>query len=353
MTIELSPARRAMLDALKISERDNAPGTLTLDEIRVEAQKMADLGKVEIAIGWTINDETGLREAGYCPVSSLEILVLEPVDVVRPYKGGRADYADRQENRRERLENAAERAREASNHHYRQSRAAVEHIPPGQPILVGHYSERHHRAALARADRHMGASVAAAKSAEVLARRADGVGGGGISSDDPEALVKLRAELVALQTSQEKMKAANKLIRRNAGNTEAQTLSLKAEGFSDEEIQNLLFPRFSRGQGFPSYRLSNNNANIRRVAARIEDLQRQAAKPEGDRMESKSGVVYRVADNRVQLVFAGKPAEKIRDELKRWGFRWAPSNGAWQRHLNTAGENAAKHIISWLDQEGI
>lgn len=48
---------------------------------------------------------------------------------------------------------------------------------------------------------------------------------------------------------------------------------------------------------------------------------------------------------RLQLVFDGKPAEKTREILKSNGFRWAPSNSAWQRLLNDNSEYALKRAI--------
>lgn len=354
MTIEVSPKRRALLDALNIAGRDLAAGALSLDAARLEAQRIADQDDVAMVIGWQINDETGLREAGYLPLAAIETLVLEPVEVVRPYRGGRQDFADRQEARRERLETAAERARRESTRRYQASRAAVEHIPLGQPILVGHHSERGHRAALRRADSHMSACVAASKRAEVLAQRAESVGDGGVLSDDPEALVKLRAQLVELEARQEHMKQANAIIRRFKTDPEKCVEQLTAGGvFTEERARQLLRPDFMQRIGFPNYALSNNNANIRRVRARIADLERNAQIPEGEVMRSKSGVIYQIGDNRVQLVFPGKPAENIRARLKSYGFRWAPSAGAWQRHLNAAGKNTAQLIIEWLDQEGL
>lgn len=49
-------------------------------------------------------------------------------------------------------------------------------------------------------------------------------------------------------------------------------------------------------------------------------------------------------ENRVQILFDGKPDANIRSELKHAGFRWAPSQGAWQRMLNHDGIYAAKTI---------
>jgi hypothetical protein len=46
------------------------------------------------------------------------------------------------------------------------------------------------------------------------------------------------------------------------------------------------------------------------------------------------------ADNRVKLTFPGKPSDAVRSELKSSGFRWAPSEGVWQRN---AGSTATYH----------
>lgn len=49
--------------------------------------------------------------------------------------------------------------------------------------------------------------------------------------------------------------------------------------------------------------------------------------------------------NRLQIVFDEIPGEEIRDELKRNGFRWSPSNQAWQRQLTPNAEAAARRIF--------
>lgn len=47
---------------------------------------------------------------------------------------------------------------------------------------------------------------------------------------------------------------------------------------------------------------------------------------------------------RLQLIFDGKPSDETRNKLKSNGFRWAPSQGAWQRLLNSNAEYALKRI---------
>ncbi len=55
-------------------------------------------------------------------------------------------------------------------------------------------------------------------------------------------------------------------------------------------------------------------------------------------------VIRNKEDMRLQLMFEGKPDEKTRGILKSNGFRWAPSNMAWQRLLNSNAEWSLKNI---------
>lgn len=256
-------------------------------------------------------------------------------------------YEARQEARRARYAELSDKMRGASAMHYSASRKAVEHIPFGQPILVGHHSERGHRATLARARRAMDRSCEAARKAEHYAERAASVGSGGISSDDPAALVKLRAELAQCERLQEHMKATNKAIRLNK-TPEARAAALVALGLSETEAAQALKPDFMGRVGFPDYRLKNNGANARRIAARIAELE---TRRQGDDVERNgNGYTYRedIDENRVMFEFPSKPADAVREILKGAGFKWSPSRCAWVRQLNNAGrwhgEDAAHRI---------
>jgi hypothetical protein len=57
-------------------------------------------------------------------------------------------------------------------------------------------------------------------------------------------------------------------------------------------------------------------------------------------------IVIREQDNRVQIVFPGKPSSEVRARLKAHGFRWAPSVGAWQRMVSEDARYYAKIIVS-------
>ena len=49
-------------------------------------------------------------------------------------------------------------------------------------------------------------------------------------------------------------------------------------------------------------------------------------------------------ENRLQVFFDEKPDEEKGTELKKGGFRWSPTAGAWQRQLNGNAFYAANDI---------
>ena len=91
---------------------------------------------------------------------------------------------------------------------------------------------------------------------------------------------------------------------------------------------------------FAPYELSNNNANIRRMKQRLAGLERAEACQSAEYVIHGVKVIENTQDNRLQLFFSKKPSAETRKRLKSNGFRWARSIGAWQRQLNTLGNNA-------------
>jgi hypothetical protein len=254
-------------------------------------------------------------------------------------------YERRQEARRERLLKAADKAEERSNQAYQASREAVAHIPLGQPILVGHHSERRHRRDLERSDNAMRRSIEEDNKAKSLRDRAAGVGHGGISADDPDAIRKLEAQIADAEARQSHMKAANKAIRK--GDDDA----LRALGLTDAIIVKLKEPDFAGRIGYADYQLKNNNANIRRLKNRVSQLRKQAETPPAEDRQGEGWTLREnVEENRLQFLFDGKPSQEVRTVLKSCGFRWAPSLEAWQRQLNNAARYAAESVIKALSE---
>lgn len=168
------------------------------------------------------------------------------------------------------------------------------------------------------------------------------VGTGSISSDDPQAVEKLEAKLATLEKHQEMMKAANAAIRmKDPAKGDAKLAEL---GYTPEDIAKLRAPDFCGRIGYPAYELQNNNANIRRIRGRIAELKKRTeSTPEGWEFDG-GRVVVNTAENRLQIIFDGKPDADIRTELKGEGFRWAPSQGAWQRQLTDNAMRAARRL---------
>jgi len=57
-------------------------------------------------------------------------------------------------------------------------------------------------------------------------------------------------------------------------------------------------------------------------------------------------------EERVKLLFPGKPSEGTRELLKSSGWNWSPTNGAWQRRLTANAMAAGKAIIEHIAKAG-
>jgi hypothetical protein len=154
-------------------------------------------------------------------------------------------------------------------------------------------------------------------------------------------LDKQRAKLQGLIALQERMKSANKVVKNKKLTDEQKIEQLKAQGFSDAQASELLKPDFVGRTGFADYQLTNNNATIRNTQKRIEQLEAQelaAAKASsGDSATSydfDGGTIdLDYGDDRIRVNFDSKPDSDMIAKLKQNGFKWSPTNMAWQRQL--------------------
>lgn len=252
-------------------------------------------------------------------------------------------YEYKQERRKERLEARAERLTALANGKIEAGMSDLRSIPFGQPIMVGHHSEKRDRNFRRKAGARIDKGMELAKVAREVAGRAASVGTGGISSDDPDAIKKLREELALLEARQARMVATNKLCRKG------DRVGLAAMGFGEKMIEALMTPQWGPGRGpvgFADFETKNNGANIRRIKARIADLEKMSQRETKEETRQDGvRVVENAEANRLQIFFPGKPSEQARSVLKGRGFRWAPSEGAWQRQLNSGARWAAEAAL--------
>ena len=251
-------------------------------------------------------------------------------------------YAERREARIARLYARSDAKQSEADGRLASARRIADVIPMGQPILVGHHSERHHRRDIARIDQNMRKGIEASKEATDLRRRAAAAeNNDAVSSDDPDAILKLKAKIEVEKRTIEQMKRVNAIIRvaQRLGKKTSQPwepiakADLVKAGFTSG-IERVVEPDFAGRVGFAPYELTNRGANVRRMEQRIAVLEASAVRAATVEPEQIGDVKIEESENRVRLYFPDKPAEKVRDLLKSRGFRWSPSEGAWQRHAS-------------------
>ena len=114
------------------------------------------------------------------------------------------NYQERKQNRIERYQELAEKNRELSSNIHEAAHKMASVIPFGQPILIGHHSEKSDRAYRGKIERKFKKSfevLGKAKYYEQKAKAAEN--NNSISSDDPEAVVKLKEKIEKAEKLQE------------------------------------------------------------------------------------------------------------------------------------------------------
>ena len=180
---------------------------------------------------------------------------------------------------------------------FKKARQAVAGIPLGQPILVGHHSEKRHRRALDRQDGALRRGVESADMAEHHRNVADGIERQletSIYSDDPDIVERLTAKLEGLEAERSRIKEINAALRKAAkaagvavrhGYRPSEEVIaaardvIKAAGpaleLKDAEIRSLGYGIAHHGRiGYPPYVLSNLGGTITRTRNRLARVKR-------------------------------------------------------------------------------
>jgi len=263
------------------------------------------------------------------------------------------NYEERRQERIDRYKERSRKARKEAESLGEEARKMGSVIPFGQPILVGHHSEKSDRNFRDRIHRKQGKSIEATDKANYWEDRVRSAEKNqSISSDDPEAIRKLKAKIENAKKLQMTMKEANQIIRKKITDKEKVRLLVDRFDWMDEsKAWKLLKPDFCNRVGFAGYQLTNNSANIRRMKERLTELESRTGQETTEKEHQEFTVVENVEENRIQVIFPGKPDEEIRGHLKYHGFRWSPRNMAWQRHLNNAGRYAVECVIKKIEKE--
>lgn len=224
-------------------------------------------------------------------------------------------------------------------------------IPFGQPILVGHHSEKRHRRHLERLETRLRRGIEAGNQAQRLRERAAAAENNtSINSLDPDAMAKLKTKLERLIEQRDTYKKLNKLVRQSENDLETLVHDIKTTWPNKPDAESLakelLTPDFCGRLGIPSYRLTNLGAEIRRLEKRLKTL---AIVQNSTSLEpyNINGVTVELLEGRICVRFQGKPNENTRKKLKSSPLclHWTPSIGCWTRkHTETTMPG------TWFDQ---
>lgn len=228
-------------------------------------------------------------------------------------------WEEKQKNKISRLKKSISKYKYITDAAFNASTAAVRGIPFGQPILIGHHSQRTHENALKKSWNNMKKSIKASETAEILENRLKSLSKSNqpILSDDPMALKKLNTKLKNLEEKRLKYKEYNKKARK------------------DKSLKPLA-----------SYHLTNLGANIRTIKGRIKNI--EASNKIGHISKKKKGLklVTNEVAQRVQLIFDNIPEKELRSKLKKSGYRWSPKYNAWQKKITVINVSHANNFYN-------
>lgn len=166
-----------------------------------------------------------------------------------------------------------------------------------------------------------------------------------ISADNPNAVQLMKLKIEEAESIQDCMKVVNKIVKSKKLTIEEKIAQMVDIGYERATAGELLSPDWAGRIGYPAYKLTNNNANIRRMKGRLVELEALDSREDLETEYGDITVIEDTSDNRIRIVFPDKPSADMRDELESNGFRWSPTNEAWQRQLTPNAVRAAKLIV--------
>ena len=165
-----------------------------------------------------------------------------------------------------------------------------------------------------------------------------------IYSKEEDAVNQLEKKLNNLEKSQKRMREANAYYRKNGTMKGFYGITESESKKTDSSIQNSMYKK-----PYATFELTNNLANINQVKERIETIKKIKSSDEKKYKKVKGlDVVENKELMRIQLKFDSKPDEKTRELLKSNGFKWSPTNSAWQRQLTSNAQRSTNKVLTEL-----
>lgn len=170
-----------------------------------------------------------------------------------------------------------------------------------------------------------------------------------IMAGDADAGTRLREKIDRLEEKQRLWRAINKAhqsFKRRPASLDAADLP--------EAVKKLIReyePPYSwEPHPIAPYQLSNLAKEIQRCQKRLAQVEAQQVAPAAEVQGEHARLEDSPSDNRVRLVFPGKPDDGVRQRLKAAGFRWTPTLGCWQAYRNPRSLAAARDFAGIVEE---
>ena len=155
----------------------------------------------------------------------------------------------------------------------------------------------------------------------------------------------MKAKIASAEKMHAIMKQGNKIIWSKKLSDDEKIVKLAEIGISEDAAREVMKSDYMGMTGFAGWQLSNNNANIKRMKARVAEMQAREDTPTSDIEFDGGTIIDNCEDDRVQILFDEKPDDEMRAKLRDSGWHWKRSIEAWQRKRTAAAMASAKQIL--------
>jgi len=168
-----------------------------------------------------------------------------------------------------------------------------------------------------------------------------------VSADDPNAIEEIRNKADYFTRMRFSLDQLRAIANDKARTFQEKKARLEGVGMTPEDAA--VAAQSWRFLGWNSQKLAEK---ARRLSDRLERLSKEKEIPSREVRFTRNGQAVRVLDNardnRIQIFYEGRPSEEEIAMLRRSGWRWAPSVGAWQRQRTA---NARSRLITMFGAE--
>ena len=183
---------------------------------------------------------------------------------------------------------------------------------------------------------------------KAILNKIEAVGSGPGDLADPHARKMLAEQHQKLQNKLDESKALNAYYRKHKSFVGFPGLTAEAAAKLTTDFADTCQRCPWVKHPIPDYELTSLRGKIKRVQARLDELDKrteQAEQPAESTKFSGGEIVRNLEADRLQILFDEKPDEETRAALKQNGFRWSPRYSAWQRQLTQNAEIAARRAL--------